>query len=148
MIRAVLDTNVIISALFWNGNPSRILDKGFESKFIIVTSGAIINEIERVLLEKFKLLPQDISEFHEIFISRFEVINPQIRIASAVPRDPTDDKIVECAVDGSASFIVTGDNDLLTLKQYKDIAIITPSAFIKLIWTQWNERLTLADSDF
>jgi len=133
MIRAVLDTNVIISALFWSGNPSQILDKSFESKFILISSVTIIDEIERVLAEKFKLPIQDIAEFHGIFINRFEIIDPQICIPSAVPRDPTDNKIIECAVDGKADYIVTGDKDLLVLKKYRDIEIITPAKFIKLL---------------
>ena len=133
MTRAVLDTNVVISGLFWSGPPSRIMGKALKSKFILVSSRAIIDEIEEILARKFKLSAKDISEFHEIFVSRFEIIEVKIRIPSAVPRDPSDNKIIECAQAGNADYIVTGDDDLLSLKKYADILIVSPNDFVKLI---------------
>ena len=133
MIKAVLDTNVLISSLFWNGTPARIVQKGLEGKFTPITSAEIISEAEEVLSRKFKFPEQDIFEFHEIIVGRFEIVAPQIRIPAAVPRDPSDNKIIECAVAGNANFIVSGDLDVLDLKTYRDIKIVTSAQFLKIL---------------
>ena len=130
MIRAVLDTNVFISSIFWLGAPYRIVQKGFEGDFVIVTSPEILKEVGNTLHRKFRFPAEDTNTFLEIITLNSYLVEPQERIR-AVKADPHDDKIIECALSGQAHFIVSGDHHLLDLRQYKDIKIVNPRQFLK-----------------
>ena len=132
MIKAVLDTNVFISALFWTGSPHNVLEKTLEGGFILVISGAILEEIEERLLNKFKFPVEDILSFLEIIVLNSHIVEPNIKL-EAVPQDPNDNKIIECAVSGNADYIVTGDKDILNLKEFRGIKIITSNHFLKVL---------------
>ena len=132
MIRAVLDTNVFISALFWRGAPYQIVREEISGAFIFLTSEEIIEEIKEGLLKKFKLPVTDTLAFLEIITLNSEIIEPNIRL-NVIKADPSDNKIVECAIVGNANYIVTGDKHLLVLKEYNKIKIVTPREFIKII---------------
>jgi len=132
MIKAVLDTNVFISALFWTGSPHNVLAKALESEFILITSREILKEIEERLLNKFKFPVEDILSFLEIIVLNSHIVEPNIKL-EAVPQDPNDNKIIECAVSGNADYIVTGDKDILELKAFREIKILTPNQFLKIL---------------
>src|SRR3990167_2538340 len=117
MIKAVLDTNVFISALFWTGSPHNVLAKALESEFILITSREILKEIEERLLNKFKFPVEDILSFLEIIVLNSHIVEP----------------IIECAVSGNADYIVTGDKDILNLKEFRGIKIITSNQFLKVL---------------
>jgi len=131
-IKAVLDTNVILSSIFWKGKEHEVVKKGLEGAYVLVTSKDIVDEVVRKLRDKFKFPEDKIGELLVLLKHFCEIITIKTRL-KIVTEDPTDDKIIETAVDGNADFIVTGDKHLLKLKEYKGIKILKSREFLKLI---------------
>ena len=116
-IRAVLDTNVIVSALLFEGETSRLIDHWKQGRLTLILSPAIFAEMVQVLsYPKFQLEEAEIKILleEEIFPSA-EIINPKSR-RKRYTRDPQDDKFIHAALAGSADFIISGDRHLLELK--------------------------------
>lgn len=132
MIRAVLDTNVLISALFWRGAPHRVVQRGLGGDFVILISRHIVDETLRKLVSKFVFPFSDALEYIETIVVNARLID-QVSVVRVVAADPADNAIVACAVDGNADYIVTGDQDILSLKQFRSIRMITPNSFLKLL---------------
>ena len=132
MIRAVVDTNVFVSGLLATGIPKRIVDNGFNSRFTFLSSGPLRKEVSLTLdkfVKKGYLLKSDVDAFLREFISKSELVIRKVSINLC--RDPKDNMILETAICGNADFIVTGDDDLLTLKSVEGISIITPREFLQ-----------------
>jgi putative PIN family toxin of toxin-antitoxin system len=131
MTRAVPDTNIIISAIFWSGKPCEVVAGGLKGEYDMITSPEIIYEVSSKLRNKFQFPDDKIQEIMNIMFALFHLVNPTTKID--IVRDKTDNKIIECAVDGKADFIITGDPDLLAIKEYKGIKIIKAEEFLKII---------------
>lgn len=132
MIKIVLDTNVYLSALFWKGAPYQIFKKVLDGTILNFTSPQILEEIKGRLLDKFKLPPERVKELLEIIIFSTQIVFPKRR-SNVIKKDPSDNKIIECAVEAKVSFIVSGDKHLLNLKEFKEIKIISPKDFLQKI---------------
>ena len=129
-MRIVVDTNVIASAVYFGGKPYDLLKLIMEEKVSAIASKEIVDEYEEILARlqhKFPKLSKSIP-FQEI-VGKLTVIkvSSDIRIC----RDSEDDKFISCAVDGRCIYIVSGDNDLLSLKDYDGIEIITVAKFFE-----------------
>ena len=131
MTKVVADTNIIISAIFWSGKPYRVIVRGLKGEYQLVTSPEIIDEVLSKLRNKFQFPENKIEEQANIMLSLFHVVTPTTRVD--VVRDKKDNKIIECALDANADFIVTGDADLLTLREFRDIKIVTAGQLLKSI---------------
>lgn len=130
MKRIVLDTNVTISALFWEGNPRKIYDLIRKGKFIMLLSDDMEKEFIRVLgYEKFGLSPQEITPFLRTLRTHARHVDTKSKIAVIIA-DPTDNIFLECALDGSADFLISGDRHLLDIKVYKGIEILKATEFL------------------
>ncbi len=129
-MRVVLDTNVLISAIFFSGTPSKILTHWRIGNFTAVISEPIIVEYTRVAEEISAKFPQvNISEILELFILNSEIVDTgDLRITAC--EDPDDNKFIECAVAGSCGIIVSGDKHLLKLGTYQGIEILMPRKFV------------------
>jgi putative PIN family toxin of toxin-antitoxin system len=125
----VLDTNVLISSLFFGGNPRRVVDLAAAGRFQAVSSIALLAELETVLLEDFRVPAERVEEIIRDALS-FCVIAPEMPDFTANVRDLGDVKVLACAVGGEADYIVTGDRDLLALGRWEDISILTPEQFL------------------
>jgi putative PIN family toxin of toxin-antitoxin system len=128
----VFDTNILISALFSEtGSPFRALALAKIGQIESVTCQEIMDEFLEKLLLKFKFSEDKAqSAIDEILsFSRIVEISGTLK---AVPNDPDDDMVIECAVVGNASHIVTGDKHLLSLVKYQDIAIAKATDFVNL----------------
>jgi putative PIN family toxin of toxin-antitoxin system len=141
MIRAVLDTNVWVSALLTPGYPpAKILEFSLTGKVRMIISPAIIREIGRVLqypkvkkaLEKQQIIPQEVEEVI-LKLLRVALITPGEILAEAVSGDPADDMVIACALEGEADFIISGDHHLTDLESYRGIKIVAPATFLALI---------------
>ena len=129
-MRIVVDTNVIASAVYFGGKPYDLLKLIMEEKVSAIVSKEIVDEYEEILARlqhKFPKLSKSIP-FQEI-VGKLTVINVSSDIH--ICRDPDDDKFISCAVDGRCIYIVSGDNDLLSLKDYDGIEIITVAQFFE-----------------
>jgi putative PIN family toxin of toxin-antitoxin system len=132
MIRVVLDTNVIVSALVFGGKPAKILALAVEGHITNIISEPIIAEVTGVLRKKFSwgsAQAKSVGEWLRLFS---KVVKPTERLQ--VISCEADNRILECAACGGAQVIVSGDKKhLLKLKKYKDIVIVDPAMFLKLI---------------
>jgi len=130
MLRVVVDTNVYISAIFWGGKPRHVIDLVRDGKIQIFASEDIEQEVLDKLMTKFGLNSDDAGRV----MADFSTFTKPIRISRrihAVRDDPDDDKFIECAVECSAGFIISGDKHLLKMKKYKGIAIVNAATFLK-----------------
>lgn len=136
-MRVVLDTNVLVSRfLSPSGPPAQVFDLWEKQTFQLVVSDPILQEYRRVLLykdiaERHGLSDEEVGELIEAMKYLALVVNPKITI-TAIARDPSDNKFLECALAGEAEFIVSGDPHLLDLGRYEGIEIVSPAAFLAL----------------
>jgi putative PIN family toxin of toxin-antitoxin system len=136
-MRVVLDTNVIISAtLIRGGNEDQILRAWRRGAFELVLSPPILEELGRALfyekLRKFRwMTEEEISELLQT-LAASSVVVPG-RVKGGASRDPDDDKFLAAATEAEARFVVTGDRDLLNLKNYRGVRIVRPLPFLKTI---------------
>lgn len=128
-MRVVIDTNVLISGIFWGGIPFEILDLWVQYKIILLTSQAILSEYARVLQEYgLKRNRTNLAEAWLHFIVQYSHIIHTHR-KFHVCRDVDDDMYLDCAVEGSAAYIVSGDKDLLILRDFMRVKIVSPNNF-------------------
>jgi len=128
-MRVVIDTNVVISGIFWEGNPNKILSAWFKDKFVALISPGILEEYEKVIKRmESGLTPEEIQRWIEIIISHSTTIEAPLML-KVVDANPDDNKFIECAVFGNADYIISGDKHLLDLKEYEKIKILSPSQF-------------------
>ena len=132
MIRVVLDTNTLISALLFSGTASRLVPLWQSRRITVLVSKEILQEYLRVLAyPKFQLGDHEIRALVEEELLPFaETIRVRRRLA-VVRRDPEDDKFLECAVAGRAEYLVTGDRDLREFGSYRGITILTVGGFLE-----------------
>lgn len=133
VIRAVLDTNTLVSALLFRGGLSRMVELWKRGKIVAVFSRATFEEFRHVLAyPKFKLGREEIEVIVEDEVLPFiEVVEVTTEVRG-VCRDLDDDKFLSCAVACCADFIVSGDKDLAEVREYKSIPIINPREFLSL----------------
>ncbi|MEX0861420.1 putative toxin-antitoxin system toxin component, PIN family [Nitrosopumilus sp.] len=133
MYRIVLDTNVLISAMFHNGKPRQLLKKAIDDeKYVLVTSRDIINEVSGVIRRpKFKMTNDEINDVLIALASSSDI--KMITSKFKVSDDPDDDMIINTAYDGNANYIVSGDDDLLRIKEFKNIKIVTVAQMLKIL---------------
>ena len=126
-MRIVLDTNVLIAAFITRGACSDLFEHCVRQHQLII-SDFILNELRHHLSGKFKYSEQAVEEVTSLLKSKIELVVPTA-LELAVCRDPDDDFILGTAIAGNAECIVTGDKDLLVIKQFRMIDIIHPSEF-------------------
>ncbi len=128
-MRAVFDTNVLVAAFVTEGICSKILIRGRKKQFHLIICPIILQEFERVLVKKFSATRIEAREALQIVSEAIHsIVRPSSSIQS-VCRDPDDDVILACALEAGADYLVTGDVDLLELKTFKGIRIVTPRDF-------------------
>ncbi len=124
-LRIVFDTNVYISAALFGRRAEIVMKLASAGQVHLITSEVILAELSRKLLEKLAWSDDQTQLFAEMIRDLAEIVDPDITL-DVVPDDEDDNRIVECAVVGQAELIVTFDKDLLRLKAYETIGIITP----------------------
>jgi len=128
-VNLVLDTNVLVAALIARGVCAELLEH-CAREHAIVTSQPLLDELTDVLTRKFKQRDRDVQAALGLFKSRFMLVAPD-GIDPPVCRDPDDDVVLGTALAGGCGAIVTGDQDLLVLDPFRDVRVLTPSAFWK-----------------
>ncbi len=128
-MRIVVDTNVIASAIFFGGKPYLLLHYIMEGRVDVVASKEIVDEYEEIVLRlKQKYHRIDTRIPLQELLSKFEIIRVSSDIQAS--RDPDDNKFISCAVDGKCLYIVSGDDDLLSVGNYGDVEILTVAEFL------------------
>lgn len=131
MIRAVLDTNVVVSALLFSGPPSQLISAWQSGRLRPVVSAPILDEYIRVLAyPKFKLTRADIHGLIEEELLPFIETVTATGVLIATLRDPDDAQFITCAMAAGVSWLVSGDDDLLSLRRVKSVEILSVNAFL------------------
>jgi putative PIN family toxin of toxin-antitoxin system len=125
-VRAVFDTNVLVAAFAAEGICSKILTRGRKKQFHLIACPIILQEFERVLIKKFSATRNEARSALQIVSEAMHSIVLPSQSEQGVCRDPDDDAILACALEARADYLVTGDVDLLELKTFKGIRIVTP----------------------
>ena len=141
MLRAVVDTNVVISGTIQkSGHPCRIMNAWREGFFVPVTSEALIEETERVLhypriRKKYRLTEQQIRRVLDN-LRRYALVTPDKVKIHAIKEDPDDNQVLAAAVEGEADCMVSGDPHLLHHRSHRGIEIVSPRQFVKMLGSQ------------
>lgn len=132
MTNVVLDTNVLISGFLWEGTPKKCLDGyRFASAYQLLFSPELIHEFRTKLLRKFHIPSQRVNLWVKEITMYAELVNPTY--TTRICRDPKDNMLLDTAGAGRASYIVTGDKDLLTLLKFNSIQIVSPKTFLGIL---------------
>lgn len=135
--RLVLDTNVLVSALLWEGNPGQLLAKAETGDVRLYTSRVLLDELEDALgrpklAKRVGLTGLGIAEMMASYRRVATVKRPK-PLDRAYSRDPDDDHVIGCALAARADFLVTGDDDLLSLGTVESVRIVSPAALLELL---------------
>ena len=131
-MRVVLDTNVIVSGLNFPGNERHVLDLARSGRYDLYLSSFVLQETEGVLVRKFRWDGHNAANALGMLRASATIIEPQQR-PSVIKGDEADNRILECAVETSADYLVTGDRrHLLPLKEHLGTKIITSAQFLML----------------
>jgi len=132
-MKIVIDTNVFVSSFFWGGYPREVFERvinGFDELYI---TDEILKEIMSVMSgNKFDVNKNEIEDYIRI-IEKYSKNIVSKNIPESISRDKSDDKILQCGLDGDVDYIITGDKDLLVLKEHKTIKIINPKDYLEIV---------------
>lgn len=134
-MKAVLDTNVLISGVISTGVSHDVLVSGFRSEYHIIVSVETLTEFRETLLkypEKFHMDEAAVQREVETVRYFAEFVDPEVSI-TAVEDDPDDDKFLEAAVAGDVEYVVSGDRHLLDLDSFRGVEIVDPRTFYGLL---------------
>ena len=141
--RLVLDTNQFVSGLIRpQGLQAQLLRRWKEGEISLIVSERLVAEIVRVLRrpyfrEKHRITDEKIQALIELLCRYAEWVPGETRI-DAIPDDPSDNKVLACAVEGEADYIVSGDRHLLKLRSYQGIPILRAAQ----LWERLAEART------
>ena len=129
--KVVLDTNVFVSALGWEGASRKIFQNCIRGNLELFISAGIFDEIKRVLhYPKFKFSQDEISEFLDQILEVGNFVETKVRV-EIIQDDPSDNKFLECAATVNADYIISRDPHILKIKEFEGIKVISPEDFIK-----------------
>ena len=129
----VLDTNIFVSGIHWSGDSEKILRLWFNDEFELISSLPIIKELTRVLMSfKIPMGAEEIYRWEDIILQKSTIVIPTEKI-NIVKEDTDDNKFIEAAVEGKAKYIISQDNHLLKIREFRGIKILTPRQFLELI---------------
>lgn len=129
----VIDTNILISAVGWQGNERRVLEKCLLGKCKLIMSNEIIDELTEVLKRpKFNFIPSiKKAELLKYVVQISKIVNIKERL-EIIKEDPADNKILETAIAGEADYIISGDRHLLNIKKFRSILILKAKDFLDI----------------
>jgi putative PIN family toxin of toxin-antitoxin system len=131
-VRVVADTNILISAFLFGGLPRALVDFAFARAFTLVTSRALLDELDEKLRGKFAVPAAKAMGILNLLSKDAIVVHPDF-ILNAVPHDQDDNRVLECAVAGNADFVVSGDKHLLRLGSFQQIKILTARQLLEVL---------------
>ncbi|MFH1288169.1 MAG: putative toxin-antitoxin system toxin component, PIN family [bacterium] len=129
--KVVIDTNIIVSAFGWHGNPEKVLHLVSNGDIINFISFEMLNELKRVIAYPKIGFPKDLQAeiLETIFTNSTEIEVKESVII--IDDDPDDNMVLSCAISAEVDFIISGDKHLLNLKKFKGIKILTPEEFLR-----------------
>jgi uncharacterized protein len=138
MLKVVLDSSVLVSGFLTEGGATAtLLTRYRQGAFALSISPWIVTETERALLRprnvnRYRYRPEDVRQFLHGLAGSAQIF-PDAPAVPAVTRDPSDDRVIACALAAEADYLVTGDHDMLVLGAHDGIRIVTPRQFLDLL---------------
>ncbi len=133
-LTAVFDTNILFSATGWRGNPFQCVERARAGEFPVFTCPELVEELAERLGTRLHFSADQVAETLADYLGFLQVIQIPKALA-AVCRDPDDNMVLEGALEGHAQYIVSGDKDLLDLKEFRGIRIVRAPQFLSLLAT-------------
>ena len=128
--KIVIDTNNLISALGWEGNSRDLLRKVIDKEYEFIISIKQLEELKNVLdYPKFRFSEDQKRKFLEIIFKIAAVIKTKLKLDVCV--DKKDNMFLECAVEGKADYLISGDDHLLRLKKFRNVKIVSVKEFLE-----------------
>jgi uncharacterized protein len=131
-LTVVFDTNILFSAAGWRGNPFQCVEQARAGKVEAVTCVELMEELAEKLELKLGFSTEQSAETLADYLGFLRVVNIP-KALNAVPRDPDDNAVLECAIESKAEFVVSGDTDLLELKNFHGIEIVRAREFLSIL---------------
>jgi len=136
-MRATLDTNVLVSGTFWNGDSFKILELIDSGKVELVLSEELVEEyIKTINSDEIieKIIDKDliINKVIQKVITKSSIVKPEQKF-NMIKEDSEDNKVIECAFEGKVNYIITQDKHLLDIKQFREIKIVSPEEFLNIL---------------
>jgi len=128
-VRALFDTNVLLAAFLTEGVCEKLLTRARKRHFDLITCPFILREFDRILIKKFSATKQEKETALALIAEAVSDSVEPSEIPAGACRDKDDDNVLACAMEAEAAYLVTGDKDLLHMKTYKGIRIVTPREF-------------------
>jgi putative PIN family toxin of toxin-antitoxin system len=125
----VIDTNIWLSGLIFGGIPERVLNLFVNGDVAVVTSEELLSELQRTVRQKFPLFVPQLAMLVALIREKAFVVSLG-SVTMSASRDEDDNRVLETAVIGNCEYIVSGDKDLLVLKEFEGIPIVTPAKFL------------------
>jgi len=132
MIRVVIDTNVLVSALIKRGKPRTLVFKLLEEHTVILSRQMLAELADVLTRDKFTVKTSQVDRFLTILVQKSKIVKPSSRF-KVIKEDPADDVILNTAYAGKAQYIVTGDRHLLALKEFKRTKIVNISQIFEIL---------------
>lgn len=133
-LKVVIDTNVIVSGLTFQGKPREALDLVWRGDIEACISPFILGELEETLKEDFHWTKDQIKHTIEKINKKIILVHPKNKVAVIKEKD-NDNRILECAIEGKVQYLISGDKKhLLPLKEYPEIKILSPAEFLKFLF--------------
>ena len=133
-LTAVFDTNILFSATGWRGTPFQCLERARAGGFRVLTCPELMEELAEKLGTRLHFSADQVAETLADYLGFLRVIRIP-RALTTVCRDPEDNMVLECALECHAQYIVSGDKDLLELREFRGIRIVRASELLKLLST-------------
>ncbi len=146
MPNVVLDSTILVSAfLTKKGLAAQLLEQAVRGAFDLYLCEGILQETQQVLLERehlrtrYRYTDEEVQEFCTL-LRGFAHVPAALPSLAGISRDPNDDMVIACALAAGAHYLITRDEDLLTLGTYQQVTILLPEAFIRIIREQARKR--------
>lgn len=134
--RLVLDTNVVVAGLLWNGPPRQLLDLTIGGAVALYSTGFLLDELAHTLAySKFAARIQNFGATREALVAEYTALITRVSPVTMprISRDPDDDHVIACALAAHAEMVVSGDKDLRVLREYHGIRIVSAREALNLI---------------
>lgn len=131
-MNVVLDTNIIVSGLIYEGKPGLIVDLATTDQIKAITSQTLVNELCAVLDKKFKYNTNMLQRIRRFMSNVFIVVTPDF-IPNIIKEDPPDNQVLAITHVMPIQYIISGNKHLLKLKKYNDAIVVKPSEFLTIV---------------
>jgi len=134
-LKAVFDTNILVSAWFWEGNESKLMESVEEGFIHGYSSKQLIEELCRILgYPKFNLSQDEVESIRSYYLLLFRIVSP-MQAVNIMLEDPSDNMVLECALEAEAEYIVSGDHHLLNVGEFRGVKIVTAAELLNILST-------------